>query len=346
MLKIFFFSVLLGGILCNKRTERAYIVVMMILLFLTISLRHQVCFMDTPHYVSDYQNLSNMEYSSISDYFSKDVFFWYFSKAVSQCFGDSYTMWFVILSLIYICPLYVLLKKYSKNVQISLILFCCLGFALFSMTGLRQTLAMGMTLGALCCLLDSKKFLFFILTIIGCLFHKSAIVFLLLYPIARMPINKKYIVWYIIGIIAAYVIVVKFLPNFFLSDFDDRIKTYVDSESTLNYSGLIQQILIFTVSCFCLKKEDLSNANRVFIWMSVFGIFFQSMTSVLPEMFRLSMYFSIGNIFLLANALSSRPQDDIVKYIITFVMILYFMISPDNGFLNDYYFFFSHPNIG
>ena len=110
---------------------------------------------------------------------------------------------------------------------------------------------------------------------------------------------------------------------------------------------LIQQIVIFLVSYAFLKKNDLLYHNRVFLWMSVTGIFFQSMTSILPEMFRVSMYFSIANIILLSNALSSRTGADSVylycanKYLIFFGG---FVIAP-HGTLPDSA-IFAPPRLG
>lgn len=312
----------------------------MFILFITIALRNKICFMDTPGYVMDYETLSSINYSSIAEIWIKDISFWYVSKIVSSLSHGNYTIWFAVLAICYITPLYLLLRKYSKNIQISLLLFCCLGFALFSMTGLRQTLAMSCTMGALYFLLNSKPIYFFCFTILGALFHMTAIVFLVLYPLSKLPITKKYTLFYLTSGIIAYFMCLKFLPILMMSDFDSRFVNYLQSESSLNYSGLIQQVLLFSVAIIYLGSNRNTSINRILIWMSILGIFFQSMTNILPEMFRVSMYFSISNIFLLSNSLSTNKNAAITKYFIVVALIVYFVTSKNNGFLEDYYFYF------
>ena len=342
---MFFLLVIFGLIYQRDRYQKAYLFFLMLFLFLTISLRNERCFLDTYSYVLDYESLTSIDYSYLSHFWSKDISFWYLSKFISTISDGNYTIWFSALSIFYVVPLYYLLRDYSKNICISLILFCCLGFVLFSMTGLRQTLAMGFTMGALYALLKSKRLLYFVLIILGSIFHKTAIVFLLVYPLAKIPFSKKTVIMYVIIGIFAYMLSIKYLPLLMASDLDSRFADYLQRNSTLNYSGLIRQVVCFIISFALLGKERGTPVNRLFFLMSMLGVFFQSMTGVLPEMFRVSMYFSISNIFLLANALTCNNKYTIIKYGVVIAMILYFITSMNEGFLMDYYFAFQEvPN--
>ena len=340
MLKVFFFLVLFGLFIQSNKSQKVYLFFLMLLLFLAISLRNKVCFLDTFSYVNDYNSLSIIDYSSIKYFWLKDPSFWYLSKAISTLSNGNYTVWFAILAICYVTPLYFLLRDYSNNISISLILFCCLGFMLFSMTGLRQTLAMGCTMGALYSLLKSRRFLFAILVFLGTLFHKTAIVFILLYPLIKIPLSKRYLFIYVIFGMIAYVLSIKYLPILMVSEIDPRLADYLQSDSSLNYSGLIRQFMCFIISFLLLGKKREIPVNRIFLLMSLVGIFFQSMTGILPEMFRVSMYFSIANIFLLANALTCNKKYVLIKYIVVIALCLYYVTSNNAGFLMDYYFSF------
>lgn len=340
MLKLFFLFVTLGALFCRDRAKSWYHKFLIIFLFLTIALRHKVCFIDTYGYVLEFSSLTSIPFSAIKDIWLKDVTFWYFSKFISTVSSTNYTIWFAVLSILYIVPLYYLLKKYSNNFMISLVLFCCLGFALFSMTGLRQTLAMSCTMGALYCLLNAKSKSFVALVMLGTLFHKTAIVFLILYPIVKLTYSKKYLCIYLIIGALVYCLSLKYLPILLTSNIDSRFEAYVQSENSLNYSGLIRQVLLLLLSLFLLRKNGKISQNRIFLLMSLIGIFFQSMIGILPEMFRVSLYFSIANIFLLANALENIPKFSFIKYSVIILLIIYFITSSNAGFLMDYYFFF------
>lgn len=341
MLKLFFFLLLVGGLI-YRRYQKNYLLFLMFFLFLTITLRHKTCFLDTYSYVLDYELLASKTYMSIYKFWNKDISFWYISKVISSFSKGNYTIWFAFLAISYIIPLYLLIKRYSKNYQISLILFCCLGFGFFIMTGLRQTLAMGCTMGALYFLLKNQRKYYFLLVVFGTLFHKTAIVFLILYPLIYLPIKRKYTLLYILlgGII--YYLSIQYLPIIMMSDFDYRFAVYVERDTSINYSGLIRQIILFILSFIFLGTERNNYFNRVFLLMSLVGIFFQSMTNILPEMFRVSMYFSISNIFLLANALNAKRELPIIKYAIIIVLTCYFITSKNAGFQEEYYFFFQN----
>lgn len=342
MLKLFFILVLIGAVIFSNKFSKGYLKFLMFILFTTISLRNKICFLDTFSYVEDYDLLGSISFANIPNYWIKDVFFWYIAKIIHSLSNGSYTIWFSFLALCYVIPFYFLLKTYSKDKSISLILFCCLGFALFTMTGLRQTMAMGCTMAALYFLLQSKTKGFIICVILGSLFHITAIVFLILFLIYKVPIRKKTLILFTLLCVIVYSLIIKFIPYIILYEFDGRFEAYAESSSSLNYSGLLQQILIFLVAYFCLGKNRNTPINRILIWMSLIGIFFQSMTNLLPEMFRISMYFSIANLFLLADALSTNKNVVPVKYGVVLVLIVYFVTSKNNGFLYDYYFFFQN----
>lgn len=342
MLKLFFFIILGGGLLYRHRSQKLYLKLLMFFLFLTIALRHKTCFLDTYGYTLDYELLANVSFSSIKDNWVKDIFFWYVSKVISILSLNNYTIWFTFLAVCYVYPLYLLLSKYSNNIQISLLIFCCLGFALFSMTGLRQTLAMSCTMFALYFLLNSKYIYFLLLVLIGSLFHMTALVFIILLPLYKLPINNKFMLFYIIIGIFAYILIAQYFPVIMKSEFDSRLEMYIQSESYINYSGFFQQILLFVVSYFYLEGRRNEPIIHTFLWMSFLGVFFQSMTNLLPEMFRVSMYFSISNIFLLSNAFSSNKKAIIAKYSVITALIFYFITSKNQGFLNEYYFFFQN----
>lgn len=339
MFKLFFILIIFVGLI-YRRCPQKCLRYLMFVLFLTVSLRHETCFVDTYSYILDYKQLATMDYSSIYKFWEKDISFWYVSKVISSFSNNNYSIWFASLAISYIIPLYFLIKKYSRNYQISLILFCCLGFGFFIMTGLRQTLAMGCTMGALYFLLKNQTKYYLLLVVLGALFHKTAIVFLILYPLINLPLKRKYILLYILLGGCIYYLSIQYLPTIIRSDFDTRFAAYVERDMTLNYSGLIRQILLFVLSLIFLGTERNNYFNRVFLRMSLVGIFFQSMTNMLPEMFRVSMYFSISNIFLLSNALTTKRQLPIVKYAVIIALIFYFITSKNAGFQEDYYFFF------
>lgn len=147
MITVIFFAILLAGIFLHKTKHEysSYIVFSAILLIFIIGFREKHCFGDTIGYVLSYNTINNLSFSGISSYTQKDITFWYLAKIISDLFNGSYTAWFLVLAIAYICPICLIIKKYSNLPYFSFFLFFCLGFFSFALTGMRQTLALSFT---------------------------------------------------------------------------------------------------------------------------------------------------------------------------------------------------------
>lgn len=124
--------------------------------------------------------------------------------------GFSFRFFIAILYLIFIIPLAHFILKFSNDVVLSLIIFTCFTFFVFSMSGLRQTVALGICLIAFNMALKNgiKNFLMYCLCIlIAFSIHKSAMIFIPAYFIMRSQIN-----WKIIAVYLTICLVIIFSP--------------------------------------------------------------------------------------------------------------------------------------
>ena len=347
MFKVFFVIVLVGFVFPIKNKD-SYLTWCILALFVTIALRHEVCFIDTVRYVDKYRDIYTSSIHSILNNYEKDPGFFVFSKVVSLIFGPNYTIWLAIQALMYIIPLYLLIRKYSNNYTISLVTFCALGFGLFSMTGLRQTDSMGLTMLALYFLLDHKKGLFFLFCTCAVLFHKTALIFYICFFFDFLPLNKRTVFIYLGLGIAIVLLTRSILSQLSVFVSDERFAWYLENQRGVSIAGLVQQLMLLTASILLIGNRSYDRVNKILILMSIAGITLQGMSFAVAEMFRMSMYFSIANVLLFANSLemySQRVQSRTVLRLAVIVVSLYFMTSNNNGFLRDYYFFFQNPPV-
>ena len=87
--------------------------------------------------------------------------------------------------------------KYSKNVYLSYILFSCLFYSFYAITGLRQTIATALVVFCGIDLIKERKFYKFVfLIMIASTIHASALCFLPFYWISRINISYKMILVY------------------------------------------------------------------------------------------------------------------------------------------------------
>lgn len=89
----------------------------------------------------------------------------------------------------------------SENYSVSWIVFICLGSMTFAMNGMRQALAMSICLLAYEYAKQKRCFPFLLVILIAVLFHKSAMLFIIVYFISNMKMNSKSILLLGVGVI-------------------------------------------------------------------------------------------------------------------------------------------------
>ncbi|SEL32528.1 EpsG family protein [Carnobacterium iners] len=283
---------------------------------------------DTIGYVKAYQEL---EYKSLSILIKeflfgngKDPVFYIFSKLINMS-GANFRIWLLILSGIFIFSVERTIRKYSPYPYLSYVAIISLGYFFFSLTGLRQTLALSLILLSYPFLKEKKKLPFIVIVFIASLFHSSALVFLFSYPLANMRLGYKHI----LGLGASLFISVFFSDyiRYFVKIFSwtETLSSYALQEAKLSYSGFIIQLSIL-LFCVIFKerliKEDTKNLilyNLLFI-----GLIFQSFAPVIAEFFRISMYFSIFSIILVPRAINV-VKDKNLRVLVYFIIFILFV---------------------
>ena len=297
-------------------------------LFIISALRSIDFASDTTGYVNKYLSLSYVDFSILlDDLFNgvgKDPFFYLFSKVISIA-GFSYQVWLAVIASIFCFSISKLIYRYSNEPFISFVALISLGYFYFSLTGLRQTMALG-------CIILSYKYLkerniipFVLLVLLGSLFHSSALIFLISYPVANIKIGWKQL----LGIGAAFIVSL-FYSNQIreiirVVGWTDSLVAYADQKTSLSISGFIIQLSIFL---FCLKyKKELlkKDKNNQSLYNLLFlGLIFQAFSTVIAEFFRISMYFSIFSIILIPMSIGviKDKQIMIIVYLSVFVMLV------------------------
>lgn len=337
---ILFIGLLRFSIISNKKLYDVFTIISGFLLFLICALRTIDFAPDVVGYVNKYISLSNVNLSTLLSNFinnvGKDPFFYLFAKTISLM-GFNYQAWLAIIALFFCWAITKLIKSYSPEPFISFLSLISLGFLYFSLTGLRQTMALSMIIFSYKYLKENKFIPFFILVILGSFFHTSAIIFLIIYPIKNMKINYKHFIIPLVALFIAY-----FFKDFVLKLLEflnliDGYSGYLTNNSSLNLSGFIIQFFIF-LFCYVYKKNILNQDEKdnVLYNLVFLGLFFQAFSLVIAEFFRVSMYFSVFSIILIPKAIMSEHNMNMKNIVYLFVLLsltLYFLwTSSFSGF--------------
>lgn len=318
-------------IIPNKSFNKKLFVVLAGLLLLLISSLRSVRFTpDTSGYVFRYLTLSfnrlSELWTNVITNTGKDPFFYFFAKIINMITGANYRIWLATIAGLFCFAVLKLIYNYSNEPFISYVALISLGYFYFSLTGLRQTMALSFVILSYKYLRERKLLPFVVLVIIGSLFHSSALIFLIAYPLANKKLGLKKIISVIIAMILANLFsdnIINFLDVILKQE---RFDNFFSNPDTLNLSGFIIQLIIL-LFCLYLKNNVLNSdvANLSLYNLLYLGLVFQSFSVVIAEFFRISMYFSVFGIVLIPNTILSIK--DSRNRAIVYILVLCALIA-------------------
>lgn len=328
--------VILACIFSNEKYsngKKYFIIGSAILLILYASLRGININSDVKGYLSQYAKFSKYSFNEILEIFKSDIkypLFYLLGWFVSRVFPSG-QVWLAFLSVLYIIAFMFLIYKESKMPLISVVVFLSLGYFTFSLTGLRQALAMTLIVPAYYFAKNSKIIKFILVVLLAYLFHNSALIFLLIYPMRNLKLGWFHALF--IGICLAFSFIFKseFKALIGVVFEDSYYGGYSESNKTLNFSGIIIQLAIFVFNLFYYKNVTNKSKRVMILYNCAFlGLSFQLLSIVIAEMFRISMYFSIFNIVLIPLSIMAEPDQKWCKVemiLITVVLLAYLFVS-------------------
>lgn len=213
-----------------------YCVVFSALIILLIGLRSSRIGPDTPGYYSTYSIIDLSFDTFLNDYISylkigvlnffsdKNTTTFRFILSLFKGLGFSFNACLIIFAAVYVVPVFYLISKDSESVWKS-----CFWYLVFSLglalSGIRITVAIGLTAISYICLLKHRRILSVVLFVFAVVIHLSAIIFIAVFFFERLTITRKTL-YYII-------------PAFLLSPILGRLLTPVLLRYTY-YQGLTE----------------------------------------------------------------------------------------------------------
>lgn len=242
----------------------------------------------------------------------------------------------IISSLFIMVPIYKFIKRKSVNPIFSLLLFVCLGLYNQSFNTMRQFMAMGILLSSFSQVEKRKGKIFFFQVIIASLFHKSAIIFFVVYPLYNKSISKEKLLYIAISTIIS-VLVFGNIISAFLINIMGYIK-YSDRNGLISVI-MIVEILITFVYIFNYNKFKRYNSKcDIYIYMSIIAVCVGLLGLRMDLFHRMSIYFQIGyvvSIPMFLNSFRSKFFRNTSKFIVIILFVLYYLQGLVNSSLGQ-----------
>jgi len=226
-------------------------------------------------------------------------------------------------------------------------LFFTMGYFGGTLNTIRHNIAIVILLISFDFIIKRKFIYFAALVFLATLFHNTAIIFLLAYPMVMLRLTYKTILFSLCTAFAGYLffpiilnVIISFLPrySYYLGgkylDGNIRMATVLDILVSISIL-LIGLIIYYQNKKTVQSKSSLQNEFyvariREFEIMSIFalvGIVISFISLNFNLLDRAGTYFNVFSIVYLSNALKQINNSKLLAFVLSFVVILFFIYS-------------------
>lgn len=194
---------------------------------------------------------------------------------------------FTVCSIVTIGFTYISIYQQSKNTLFSIFLFFFSGAFLLSMNGMRNYMSLAIVLYAIKYIKDNKfwKYLFWIF--LASLIHKTALLFLILYPLYKFKLSLKQIVILLVTSILSLPFIDKVIA--FLLSRTSYIDYFIGDTGSVDplYSMLLINSILLLLFLLNYKKCKEDKLYNLFLKMQVISVIVCLFSFKIPQTYRI-----------------------------------------------------------
>lgn len=292
-----------------------------LLLFLCMGLRDYRVGTDLKHYLAAYNYLSSVD-TFIWKYKNFEIGYIFFCYLLGKIKINK-DFFIFLVSFLSLYPIYLLFKKNSRYPITATFFYLSLGLYFFSFSGLRQTIAIGISCLSFKFIKEKKVIKFFIIILIATLFHKSAVFFLIAYPLYYFKLNFYHYIEIIILSLIFFIYQDK-IGIFLYSIIKGRNYIPYKLELGVQWFAIIMFLLFLGIIIIILKNKLYYKYN-FYINSYIVFLFIHLMASVGNTVSRVGYYFLPFISILFSEILSEIFNKKIRLFIFTITIICFFI---------------------
>lgn len=253
--------------------------------------------------------------ASIDAYVPTEAGFNWLAKAVyGLCGYENYLLLFAIYAVMTILVMLTVIRQQAENFCFSFFLFMMFGYYFQSFNTMRYYFALSLSLLAMTCLLRRKYAGFVMLVLLAALFHKTALITLLLYPVAACRWKKRELAAGVALGLAVLLLHEKAM-ELLLSLYPSWEGTVdLAAGTSISWVNIAKCLAVLLLAYYVRADEDpetfrgrqlvmYRNSAYIGLLLYVFGWF-------IPEVSRICYYLTFTQIFYLPMLLSGLPETE------------------------------------
>ncbi len=245
-------------------------------------------------------------------YVSYEFGFNYIVKWMQMLFGyDNYLLIFALFSVLTVLFFVRALHDQASDYTLSLFLLLTGGFYFNSMNSVRYYFALAIALFSMKYVIRGEYGKFILWIVVGAMFHKSILLVIPVYLVARFLATVKLKKWhYIAGTILTLSLI--FGQNIYREIIFYFYPYYRDSffdNGQISYANIGKCLGTLALCAICYRrslKDDVM--NRFYFFLNVAGTLVYCCGSFIPEVSRVGYYMIISQIFLLPRLLTDMKK--------------------------------------
>lgn len=342
-----------------RGSRKKYIWVITLLLILQSGLRHVAVGADTYQYSLVFERVKSLSwaeiFSSVTAYYDfgegKDPGYLVFQKIFQYISGD-YQVYLFFVAILFFSALGYFIYKNTRRVSdvlFAFVLYSTLFYAMFSITGIRQTLATAAALWGYELIKRKKLLSFLLLILLASTIHKSVLIFIPLYFI-RSPKALKYLLICFAMLLPLMFAFSGTIAVFFQS-MDDTYAAYGYMENLKPYNYVILNMLIFFMGMLTYKasqQQTIYLDTRFWYAALLLATFFTTQVFAIHGFMRVIYYFSIFNLLLIPHMITllARKWKLSHRQLMTWAIIVLLALYLRGASGSEYKFFWQMMELG
>lgn len=233
-------------------SKRLPLFVFFVILLVLLSLRSVRCGVDLQTYKNKFENIDLLSLKTFFD-FSPVEYGYNLFVLINKFFFNNFQFLLFSCAMVSIVPIMVLYLKETNHNILTIALFISIAPFTMFFSGLRQSIAMGLGIIAYYYCKKNKIIPFLLIVFFAFLFHLSAVVLLVMYPITHVKVTKKWI----LPVSVLYIIFLIYNEKIFgvLLKLNEKYETRYVISKTGSYTFLIM-LLGITIFSFIMMEED------------------------------------------------------------------------------------------
>lgn len=327
----------------TPKNRTVFISTVTVVLILVSGLRHPDVGNDTANYLRNFDEVSCQTWAEvlggfIDAYFNpssdtgKDPGLLIYNKILGMFFS-SHILYLIVSAALLLIPLAVFLRKYSfslNSLLFAYLFFISIYYVYLPNSALRQSIALGILLCVFNSLIRNRKLLFVVMVLIASIFHKSALLaILMLMP--NIIRNEKIVYWAGMPLLA-FMFMEYSLVGTFLASQSDIYSMYANDYYAYGQSRPFIILLFFTglylfgliILNRYLDKGRVTELSKYAICGTVFTVVFSPLILLDPSLIRITAYFIIWFMLFIPQIikLSGKTMSPII-YVFCILLFLY-----------------------